>query len=127
MIDMVNNKTCWNFYYFSVHGNNGFLVLFMGDLAPRVKGIAAFADVPFELSQAVVIFWVNNGEFALGQGYSPEDVPISNAAVEKDRLDTEPLKPNRNVKANFDGTPPPADLLCRTTSDERRATNCVPP
>jgi hypothetical protein len=50
MIDMVSDKTFWNFYYLSVHGNNGFPVLFRGDLAPRVKGIAAFADVPFELS-----------------------------------------------------------------------------
>ena len=106
MIDMVNDKTFWNFYYLSVHANNGFFVLFMSDFTPRIKSVAAFADVPFELSQPLVILRVNNGEFTLGQGYSPEGVPISNAAIEKYRQDTYSLNPGRYVKANFDGTPP---------------------
>ena len=65
MIDMVNDKTRRNFYYLSVHVNSGFLVFFTGDFTPGVKGVDTFADVPFELSQAVVILGVNNGEFVM--------------------------------------------------------------
>ena len=83
-----------------------------------VKGVDTFADVPFELSQPVVIFGVNDGGKALRQGYSPEGVPIAQPTIKKDWRDTQPFKPSGYVKANFDGTPLPMDEG-RMTRDER--------
>ena len=57
------------------------------------------------LAKAVIIIRVNNGEFALGERDTAEGVAVANAAVEKDRQDTQPLKPGWYVKANFDRTP----------------------
>jgi len=72
-----------------------------------VKGAAIFRGKPFGPAEPGVIVGVNDGEFALRQGYAAKGVAISQPAIEKDRQDTEPFEPGGDFDCNgqLDGTP----------------------
>ena len=62
-----------------------FSVIFSGEALPSagVRAGGAFAEVPFLLCEARVVFGVNDGEFALCQGYSAEGVAIADSTVQQ--------------------------------------------
>jgi hypothetical protein len=73
----------------------------MGDFTPGVKGVDTFADVPFELDQSVVILGVNNGEFALRQGYLPESIAVSQPPIQKHEKQKRLFEPMRDVNGDL--------------------------
>ncbi len=78
MVDMVTAQAIGEVQDKVVHTHIFSLFLFSVRQRPNsVKGVDTFADVPFILDQPVVILGVNNGEFALRQGYPPEGVAIA--------------------------------------------------
>jgi len=53
---------------------------------------------PFVLAQPVIFVRIDDGEFALGQRYSPEGVAVAKPAVQKHRPGQKILQPVRNRK-----------------------------
>jgi hypothetical protein len=69
-----------------------------------------------------VIFRVNKGEFALGEGYFAEGEAVSQAAVKENRPERYAFEPRGNFQfdGKFDKTPLPTMDERRWTTDDRR-------
>ena len=96
---MVNDKTSGDIWYqLAVHKEAGEFAICFTDGAFGVEGVFAFcfADMPIEFCEVVIIGGVNNGAKALCKRDSAKGIAIAQAAAEKDRQNTELLKPNRN-------------------------------
>jgi len=78
MIDVVNNEAGRDFYYEAVHINGGRVFSF-GGVALGVKSVAVLSDVPFVFTWRFVVFWVNDGKFALCQGYTTVRIAVAEA------------------------------------------------
>jgi hypothetical protein len=91
-------------------------------------------------AEAIIIIGVNDGEFTLRQRYPPEGVPIAHPPIQKNKESYQPFYPRWNFDSNLDvpapllqvilnevKNPASASIYLRVTSDERRATNYVPP
>ena len=53
----------------------------VGERADGVEGVRAFAGVPFVLHELLVIFGVNDGELAAGEGDFSEGIAEAQAAI----------------------------------------------
>jgi hypothetical protein len=50
-----------------------------------VQAGGAFSQMPFVLVQSLIVIGINDGEFALGQQYTPKRIAIADAAVQKEQ------------------------------------------
>jgi len=104
IIDVVNHKTIWGFRYLAVHRDDNDLAGFsVSSMVFRIKGVPCLVGTPLVPAEPIVIVGVNDGEFALRQGYAAKCVAISQPAIEKDRQDTEPFEPRRDFDYDLDG------------------------
>ncbi len=72
-----------------------------------IKGVFALNRVPFVFAQALVIFGVHDGVFALGERYAAKGIAIADAAVEQYQSHKRPYDAigNRNGKIELDYHP----------------------
>ena len=64
------------------------------------------SGVPFVSAEAGVIVGVDDGVFALGEGYSAERVAVAEAAIEKQKPDDRLFEDLGDVKDELDNCPP---------------------
>ena len=62
---------------------DAFFVFPAPDSSAGIKGFAALDGIPFVFAQALVIFRVHDGVFALGKWYPAKGVAIVDTAVRK--------------------------------------------
>lgn len=82
MVDVVAVKTIGKVENEVVH-TEIFPFLFFA-VCERVNSIASVSTnikMPFVFAYSGIIFWVNDGEFALAQRYSPKGVPVSQPTI----------------------------------------------
>ena len=101
MIDVVNDEAGRDFYYTAMHVNGG-RVFSCGSVAFGVKSVAVLSNVPFVFTEPIVIFGVNDGKFALCQGYAAERIAVAEAAIEKEQANARLLQPFWYVESNSD-------------------------
>ena len=79
---MVALESAGNIYNFAVHADclspSAFFGLAGSD---GVKFVVNPGSGPFVLAQPVIVIGIDDGEFALGQGYLPEGVAVAQPAV----------------------------------------------
>ncbi len=107
MIDVVNDVAGGDFYYTAVHVNGGG-VFSCGGVAFGVKGVAVLSNVPFAFTQRFEVVGVNDGKFALCQGYVAERIAVAEAAIQKKNKDQSLFQPawyferNANFPASWE-------------------------
>ncbi len=79
MVDVVNDAAGGDFYYTAVHVN-GTRVFSCGGIALGIKCVAVLSNVPSVFAERFVIIGVNDGKFALCQGYAAERITVAEAA-----------------------------------------------
>ncbi|MHC4666174.1 MAG: hypothetical protein ACYS9T_09495 [Planctomycetota bacterium] len=83
-VNMVDDEWRGDFYYAAVHVDGGRPAPSTDSgVAFCVEGVAVLGDVPSVFVKSVRIFGVDDGEFALSQGYSSEGVAVAEAAVRR--------------------------------------------
>jgi hypothetical protein len=103
-VNVVDDEGRGDFYYAAVHvDGRGFAPSADSGVAFSVEGVAVPGDVPAVFVQSVVIFGVDDGEFALSQGYSSEGVAEAEAAIEKQQEDQNFLQPGWDGNNYLDG------------------------
>lgn len=75
-----------------------------------IKGVFALDHVPFVFAQAVVVFGVDDGVFALSEGDAAEGVAEADAAIQNCQPNERMYEPIRDVEVNPDNFFPPGEI-----------------
>jgi hypothetical protein len=76
-----------------------------------IIGVFALNRVPFVFAQALVIFGVDDGVFALSERYASEGVAEADAAVLERNEDKQIFNPWRDFDTQLYGNPPADEIL----------------
>ncbi len=103
MVDVVNEKMLGRIDYLAVHLNIKSLFPDPGG-SDGIIGIFGLAGIPFVFAQALVIFGVHYGVFALCKLYPSKGVAVVDAAVEQYQSHERAYQAigNRDGKIEFD-------------------------
>lgn len=105
---MVNDKFFGDRKDLAVHEDAGVFAGWQAHGALGIEGVFTCADSPFVFAEVSAIVRVDDGEFALSEGYAAEGEAIAEASAQKHKIKYELVQPIRNLygEMNFDSRPP---------------------
>ena len=109
VIDVVDDHAGRDFDYVAVHevGEVRFFIAGRaGPLGIICAGGLVFGGVPFVVAKSSVIFGVDDGVFAPGEGYSEEGIAVADSAVEQQQPNEGRNEKGGDVKSYFDECEP---------------------
>ena len=92
MVDVVADQMIRDLHNFAVHPE-----LFVCFTSNRIIGTGIFNSTPFVLYQRIIIFRIDDCEFALCQADSAEGVAVAEPAIQKHSSNRYAFNPNRYV------------------------------
>ncbi len=79
---MVNDERIRRIYYFAVHLNSAFFLVYgIPDTTSSIKGASTLAGIPFVFAQALVIVRIYYSVLTLGKRYPAKGLAIVDTAV----------------------------------------------
>jgi hypothetical protein len=105
---MIGYHRPWGIEDLLVHFN-AYPLIANARISAGIVSVCASDDVPFVFAQAVVVFGIDDGVFALSEWDAAERVAEADAAVYECKPNERPYEPVRDVEVNPDRLFPPGE------------------